>query len=78
MRERMYVRHQDLFDRFKMRRPFLAGGYRGSAKAFWQKGDRAHGLSLFLRAVWSDPVDFGQAVVRTLRRRIQVGGPQPS
>ena len=73
MREQMYVRHRELFDRFNMRRAFLSGGYRGSAKAFWQKGERSHGLSLLARAIWSDPVDFGQAVFRTLRRRMHIG-----
>jgi hypothetical protein len=57
-----------LFDSFKMRRPFLAGGYRGSGKAFWQKGEPIQALKLFLRAVWLDPIDFGQSLFRGFRR----------
>jgi glycosyltransferase involved in cell wall biosynthesis len=68
MRESMYVRHRHLFDRYKMRRPFLSGGYRCSAKAFWQKGDRLQALKLLVRAIWLDPMDVGHATGRTLRR----------
>jgi glycosyltransferase involved in cell wall biosynthesis len=68
MRERMYLRHQSLFDRFRMRRPFLAGGYRGSGKAFWQKGERIQAVKLLSRAVWLDPLDFAGGVFKTMRR----------
>jgi glycosyltransferase involved in cell wall biosynthesis len=68
MRERMYVRHQHLFDRYKMRRRFLAGGYRGSGKAFWSQGERLQAMKLLGRAVWLDPVDFAQVGVQKLRR----------
>jgi glycosyltransferase involved in cell wall biosynthesis len=68
MRERMYVRHKLLFDRFKMRGPFLAGGYRGSGKAFWSQGERVQALKLLGRAVWLDPINFARVGVRKLRQ----------
>ncbi len=58
MRERMYARHQGLFDSFGLKRPFLAGGYRGSGKAFWRQGQRIRAAKLLSRAVWLDPANF--------------------
>jgi glycosyltransferase involved in cell wall biosynthesis len=68
-RELMYVRHRQLFDQFRMKRTFLAGGYRVSAKAFWLTGDRIQALRLLSRAVWLAPVDFAEVVIRRVRPR---------
>jgi glycosyltransferase involved in cell wall biosynthesis len=68
MRERMVARHRALFDRFGMRGPFLAGGYRGSGKAFWAQGERRRALGLLARAIWLDPQGFAQGLARILRR----------
>jgi glycosyltransferase involved in cell wall biosynthesis len=67
MREVMYVRHQQLFDSYGMRRAFLAGGYRVSGVAFWRKGEHIRGLRLLARAVWLAPLDFVAAVMKKLR-----------
>jgi hypothetical protein len=48
----MYARHQKLFDEFGMKRRFLAGGYRRSAKAFWLKGDRFRAVKLLARLLF--------------------------
>jgi len=69
MRELMYRRHRALFDRFGMRRPFLAGGYRASGKAFWRGGERLRGLALLARAAWLAPWDFATTVVSRMRGR---------
>ncbi|GGC45627.1 glycosyl transferase [Siccirubricoccus deserti] len=68
MRERMVDRHRALFDRFGMRRPFLAGGYRGSGKAFWTQGERRRAVRLLVRAAWLDPRGFAQGLTRILQR----------
>jgi glycosyltransferase involved in cell wall biosynthesis len=73
MREMMYLRHRELFDRFGMRRPFLAGGYRTSGKAFWVMGERARAAVLMLRAISLAPLDFASGSWRALRR---VGSPR--
>jgi glycosyltransferase involved in cell wall biosynthesis len=66
-REIMYVRHRELFDGFRMKRPFLAGGYRVSGKAFWDKGERLRGLKLLLHSVWLSPNEFTKAALRKVR-----------
>lgn len=68
MRERMYDRHRELFDKHKAKRPFLAGGYRGSGKAFWRRGERVHALKLLWRAMYLDPIAFAQASSRNVVR----------
>jgi glycosyltransferase involved in cell wall biosynthesis len=67
-REFMYVRHQQLFDQFNMKRTFLAGGYRISAIAFWQKGAGMQALKLLLRSVWLSPREFIRIGARRLTR----------
>jgi glycosyltransferase involved in cell wall biosynthesis len=69
MRELMYLRHRPLFDRFGMGRPFLAGGYRTSGKAYWRQGERRRAMTLLTRAAWLSPLDFIQDAFRAFRRR---------
>lgn len=68
MRELIYERHRQLFDSYKMRGPFLAGGYRVSGKAFWQKQERARAAALLVRAAVLCPSDFFSAAWRAIRR----------
>lgn len=67
-RERIYVRHRSLFDRFGMRRAFLSGGYRVSGRAFWRKGERLRGLRLLAYSAWLSPGEFARAASARLRR----------
>lgn len=67
MREAMYRRHTRLFDAFGMRGAFLAGGYRTSGRARWQRGDRAGGARLLAHAAWLSPADFAITAMRTAR-----------
>jgi glycosyltransferase involved in cell wall biosynthesis len=64
MRELMYARHRALFDRHHMRRTFLAGGYRVSGKAFWQRRQHMRAFALLARSLWLSPSDFMSAVWR--------------
>jgi glycosyltransferase involved in cell wall biosynthesis len=70
-REHIYARHRQLFDRFGMRRPFLAGGYRISGHAFWRKGERWRGFRLLVHAAWLCPEEFVKAASVKLRRAHQ-------
>lgn len=68
MRELMYERHRELFDRYNMRGPFLSGGYRVSGRAFWQKHERARGAALLVHAAILSPTEFFSAAWRAVRR----------
>lgn len=69
MREAMYARHRALFDRYRMRRPFLAKGYRTSGAAFLSHGAPGRALLLLGRAAWLSPADFVRGALRRLERR---------
>ena len=72
-REFIYRRHQALFDRYRMRRVFLGGGYLVSAKAHWRRHERLRAIGLSLYSFWLAPVDcvssLAQQSVRRLCRR---------
>lgn len=67
-REFIYDRHRALFDRYRMKHAFLAGGYLSSAKAHWRKGERFEALGLGRRAFRLAPADCVRSLSRYTRR----------
>jgi hypothetical protein len=65
VREFVYARHRRLFDRLNLRRPFLASGYRRSAKAAWKLKQRTEAIRLTLSALSLAPRDFIRAALVT-------------
>lgn len=58
IRELMYERHAGLFDRLKLRRSFLAAGYRRSARAAWRVKDHPKAVRLAVLALLLSPGEF--------------------
>jgi glycosyltransferase involved in cell wall biosynthesis len=66
-REFLYTRHRRLFDQFGMGGIFRAEGYRRSAGAAWQRGERGRAVHLAGRGWRLAPGSFMRATARAIR-----------
>jgi glycosyltransferase involved in cell wall biosynthesis len=66
-REFLYTRHRLLFDQFGMGGVFRAEGYRRSAGAAWQRGERGRAIRLAGRGLYLAPRSFMRATARAIR-----------